>query len=64
VWRRFVCAPFCPKDRSVAGTFQPGTLHPRTFRPGTFRQGTETVNTVKYVCIRSIEMNRDHAEVV
>jgi hypothetical protein len=31
----------CPKDRSVAGAFQPGTLRPRTFRPGTFRQGTE-----------------------
>jgi hypothetical protein len=31
---------FCPKDRSVSGTFQPGTLRPGTFRPGTFRQGT------------------------
>jgi hypothetical protein len=36
----FVLRTFCPKDRSVAGTFQPGTLCPRTFRPGTFRQGT------------------------
>jgi hypothetical protein len=31
----FVLGMFCPKDRSVAGTFQPGTLHPRTFRQGT-----------------------------
>jgi hypothetical protein len=36
----FVLGTFCPKDRSVAGMFQPETLRPRTFRPGTFRQGT------------------------
>jgi hypothetical protein len=49
----FVLGTFCPKDCSVAGTFQPGmlrprtfrpgTFRPRTFRPGTFRQGTESV---------------------
>jgi hypothetical protein len=36
----FVLGTFCPKDRSVAGAFQPGTLRPGTFRPVTFRQGT------------------------
>jgi hypothetical protein len=36
----FVLGTFCPKDRSVAGVFQPGTLCPGTFHPGTFRQGT------------------------
>jgi hypothetical protein len=30
----FVLGTFCPKERSVAGTFQPGTLRPRTFRQG------------------------------
>jgi hypothetical protein len=37
----FVLGTFCPKDRSLAGTFQPGTLRPRTFSPGMFRQGTK-----------------------
>jgi hypothetical protein len=36
----FVLGTFCPKDHSVAGTFQPGMLRPRTFCLGTFRQGT------------------------
>jgi hypothetical protein len=42
----FVLGTFCPKDRSVAGTFQPGTLLPRTFRPGTLRQGTLIVHSI------------------
>jgi hypothetical protein len=40
----FVLGTFCPKDRSVAGTFQPGTLRPRTFHPGTFCQGIHSNN--------------------
>jgi hypothetical protein len=47
----FVLGTFCPKDRSVAGTFQPGTLRPRTFRPGTFRQGTHHLHTIVVYCI-------------
>jgi hypothetical protein len=43
----FVLGTFCPKDCSVAGTFQPGTLRPRTFRPGTFRPGTFRQGTAR-----------------
>jgi hypothetical protein len=56
----FVLGTFCPKDRSVAGTFQPGTFQPGTFqpgalrpralRPGTFRQGTNLSYFLTVLC--------------
>jgi hypothetical protein len=54
----FVLRTFCPKDRSVAGTFQPGTfqpgmLRPSTFPPGMFRQGTWFQTAVLWIRIRN-----------